>query len=127
MPAVLRVQGAYYLVTGPPAIAFPRAFQVITGPKRDMWLAKTVGALITVIGGVLFASAKSSEPSKEMTVLATGSALVLGASDLIYGGAGRNTRVYYLDAVAQAALLAAIACGDFSMPEEGLEPPTRGL
>ena len=107
--AVLRAQGTYYLGTGPTAIAFPRTFQAITGPKRDMWLAKTMGGLITVIGAALLEGTRATEPSNELKFLAAGSALVLGASDLIYGGQGRNTRVYYLDAAAQAALLAAIA------------------
>jgi hypothetical protein len=107
--AVLQVQGAYYVVTGPPAIAFPRTFQAITGPKRDMWLAKTMGGLITAIGAVILAGTRSNEPSNDLKLLAAGSALVLGTSDLIYGGQGRNTGVYYLDAAAQAALLAALA------------------
>ena len=107
--ALLQAQGAYYLVTGPSAVAFPRTFQAITGPKRDMWLAKTLGGLITVTGAVILAGTKSTEPSNDLKFLAAGSALVLGASDLIYGGQGRNTGVYYLDAAVQAALLAALA------------------
>ena len=107
--AVLRAQGTYYVATGPPAIAFPRTFQAITGPKRDMWLAKTLGGLITVVGAVILAGTRSDEPSTDSKLLAAGSALVLGTSDLVYGGQGRNTSAYYLDAVAQAALLAALA------------------
>ena len=73
-----------------------------------MWLAKTMGGLITVIGAAMVTDAKRGDPSNQAKALAAGSALVLGASDLIYGGRGRNTRVYYLDAAAQAALLAGL-------------------
>ena len=107
--SVLRAQGTYYLVSGPPAIVCPRTFQALTGPKRDMWLAKTLGGLITIIGAVLLAGTRSNEPSSDLKLLASGSALALGTSDLIFGGKGRNTGVYYLDAVVQAALVAALA------------------
>ncbi len=44
------LQGIYYVATGLWPILNMRSFEMVTGPKRDKWLVKTVGALITAIG-----------------------------------------------------------------------------
>jgi hydrogenase/urease accessory protein HupE len=50
---VALVHGVFYAVTGFWPIVSIRTFQLVTGPKRDLWLVRTVGALLTVIGVVL--------------------------------------------------------------------------
>jgi hypothetical protein len=47
------VQGAFYAATGLWALVDLDSFMAVTGPKTDHWLVKTVGILVTVIGGVL--------------------------------------------------------------------------
>src|SRR5215212_885809 len=49
----LRVQAIYYLVTGLWPFVSIRTFEAISGPKRDDWLVKTVGALVSSIGAAL--------------------------------------------------------------------------
>jgi predicted anti-sigma-YlaC factor YlaD len=50
---VALVQGGFYAVTGVWALVDLDSFMAVTGPKTDLRLVKTVGALVTVIGGVL--------------------------------------------------------------------------
>lgn len=46
-------QGLYFLVTGIWPLVHIKSFQWVTGPKVDLWLVKTVGVLIAVMGAVL--------------------------------------------------------------------------
>ena len=103
------VQGGYYLLTGAWSLISPRTFQAVTGPKHDYWLVRTVGVLVSVIGGVLVMAGLRKQTTREVPVLAVGSALGLGAIDTVYAGKGRISKVYLADAVAQAALVLAWA------------------
>lgn len=40
------VQGAYYIVTGMWPLLHIDSFQVVTGPKDNLWLVKTVGLFL---------------------------------------------------------------------------------
>jgi hypothetical protein len=97
-------QGLYYLATGLWPLASIRSFQRVTGPKTDLWLVKTVGALIAVEGGALTVAARRHRFTPEMALLAIGSALGLAAVDVAYALRGRISPIYLLDAVAELAL-----------------------
>src|SRR4051794_3822575 len=87
-------QGTYYLLTGVWPLVHSRSFQAVTGPKGDLWLAKTVGSLLGVMGAVLtYAGARSRRPS-EMALLAMGTAGALAAVDVVYVAKRRISRVY---------------------------------
>ena len=101
------LQGLYYATTGLWALVSIQTFQRVTGPKSDLWLVKTVGTLITVIGGVMMTAGLRRRSSSEISLLATGSAGSLAAIDVIYVARGRISPVYLLDAVAEAGLIAA--------------------
>jgi hypothetical protein len=113
-PALSRLalgQGIYYLVTGIWALVSIRTFEAVTGPKTDRWLVKTVGVLVSVIGGVLILAGWRRRVEPEPAVLAAGSALGLAAIDTVYAARGRISKVYLLDAVSELALVAAWALG----------------
>src|SRR5437763_430768 len=78
------VQGLYYLVTGLWPLLSIGTFQLVTGPKRDLWLVKTAGLLITVIGGVLTLAGGRKRMFPEAPVLAAGSALGLAGIGVLY-------------------------------------------
>src|SRR5438874_8318552 len=42
-------QGAYYVVSGVWPLLNMDSFEMVTGPKMDRWLVRTVGLLISVI------------------------------------------------------------------------------
>ncbi|MBX5484224.1 MAG: hypothetical protein IRZ16_20550 [Myxococcaceae bacterium] len=91
-------QGAWWLVTGTWPILDLRSFERITGPKREGWLVKTVGALVAVIGaGLLIAGLRRRPIAPEVKVIAAGAACALGAVDLIYPLKKQIPPVYLAD------------------------------
>ncbi len=100
-------QGIFYIITGIWPLLNMRTFQAVTGPKADRWLVKTVGVLITVIGGVLLLSGVRQDESPEMTLLGTASAAGLTAIDAVYVARRRISPIYLLDALAEVALIGA--------------------
>ena len=98
-------QGAYYLLTGLWALVHIRSFQAVTGPKTDLWLVKTVGVLVSVIGGTLISGGARRRISPELKLLASSSAAGLGAIDTVYAAKGRIAPIYLADAVVEAILL----------------------
>ena len=101
-----QAQGVFYAATGLWPLLHLRSFEAVTGPKLEGWLVKTVGALITVVGGVLLSAGRRRRVTPEVTGLAVGSALALTAVDVLYVGKRRIAPVYLLDAVAELALVA---------------------
>ena len=99
-------QGLYYALTGLWPLVHMETFQLVTGPKSEHWLVKTVGVLVTVIGAVLALAGRRRTVGPEVTLLATGSAAGLAAIDVIYVARRRIAPVYLLDAVAEVALIA---------------------
>lgn len=91
-------QGIFYLLTGIWPILHLPSFEVVTGPKTDDWLVKTVGVLVAVIGGVIAAAARSGRITGEIVLLAAGSALGLAAIDLVYALSDVISPIYLLDA-----------------------------
>lgn len=104
--AVAWVHGAYYLATGLWPLASMRTFELVSGPKTDHWLVRTVGLLVAAIGGTLAFSARRGRLPPEVPLVATSSAASLAAIDVVYALKGRISRVYLLDALAEGLLIA---------------------
>jgi hypothetical protein len=100
------LQGIYYFITGMWPILSRRTFELITGPKVDFWLVRTIGGIITVISVVLMMAGVRRTVSTETTVLAVGSAASLAASDIIYSLRGRISKIYLVESVAEFILIA---------------------
>lgn len=99
------LQGIYFFVTGVWPLLHIASFVAVTGPKVDLWLVKTVGALIAVVGATLVLGARRRSVGPELAFLAVASAASLGAVDVIYALADRIWDIYLLDAVAEAGLI----------------------
>lgn len=97
-------QGGYYLLTGVWPLLSMRTFEAVTGRKRDRWLVKTVGVLVSVIGWVLLRGGLRRQLPSDLPLLATGSALGLAGIDAVYVARGRISPVYLLDAAAELLL-----------------------
>jgi len=98
-------QGVFYVGTGVWPIVHLRSFEAVTGPKPEGWLVKTVGALITVVGGALLVAGLRRRVGPELKLLAAGSAASLAAVDVIYSPQ-RISPVYLLDALVEGVLVA---------------------
>ncbi|HUE75970.1 MAG TPA: hypothetical protein VMP10_04005 [Chloroflexota bacterium] len=99
-------QGTFYVLTGIWALVSIRTFQMVTGPKTDVWLVKTVGVLVTVIGSVLILARQRKTIGPEIAVLATGSAIGLAGIDIVYVARGRISMIYGADALVELLLAA---------------------
>ena len=100
-------QAAYFLLTGVWPLVHIRSFMTVTGPKTDLWLVKTVGILVTVVGLVIAVAAARHAISLEILLLATASAAALAAIDVIYVATRVIARIYLLDAAAETVLIIA--------------------
>jgi hypothetical protein len=103
---VAAVQGLYYLVTGVWPLVHIDSFQAVTGPKTDLWLVYTVGALIGVIGLVLLNAARAGRVTADIILLAVGSAVALTAIDVIFVARQVIAPIYLADAAAEVVLIA---------------------
>jgi hypothetical protein len=101
----LWVQGVYYLVSGVWPLVSMDTFLAVTGPKTDLWLVRTVGALITLIAIVLLIAASRQDRWTEIGVLAVGSASVLFATDVIHVSLGVIPPIYLADAAVELVLI----------------------
>lgn len=100
------VQAAYYVASGLWPLLSYRTFERVTGPKREVWLVKLIGLITVVIGGVL--AMDPAGRARQTRVLALGGAAAYMAVEIWYAGVRRRIRtVYLLDAIAEAALVAA--------------------
>jgi hypothetical protein len=106
---VLLAQAGYYIATGLLPFVSRRAFEAVTGPKREYWLVQTVGALVAVIGGCLASAATRRRVTPEVLAVAAGSAAALAAIDVVHVARRRISPTYLLDAAAELGLLIALA------------------
>jgi hypothetical protein len=97
-------QGIYYVVAGFWPIPAIDSFMLVTGPKTDIWLVKTVGLLLVAIGAVLCLAARRRRVGLETSVLAIGAALALTVIELVYVANGTISGIYLLDAVVEVCL-----------------------
>jgi hypothetical protein len=109
LPKIALIQGLYYLATGLWPIVHIESFLIVTGPKIDLWLVKTVGVLVAVIGAALLSASRARRITDEIILLGAGSALGLAIIDVVY--ARRISSVYLADAAAELCLVAVWAMG----------------
>ncbi|HEX8520652.1 MAG TPA: hypothetical protein VF669_00265 [Tepidisphaeraceae bacterium] len=101
------IQSAYFVLTGVWPLLHMPSFLAVTGPKHDLWLVKTVGVLITVIGVAIGIGAYETNFPLAMKFLAVGSAVALAGVDINYVLRKVIPPIYLLDAAAEAVLIAA--------------------
>jgi hypothetical protein len=78
---------------------------MVTGPKTDIWLVKTVGLLLMVTGCVLILAGYRRRIVLETVILAAGNALALLAIEVIYWLNGTISAIYLVDAVIEGLLI----------------------
>jgi energy-converting hydrogenase Eha subunit C len=103
---VCLLQGIYYFITGVWPLLHIESFIWISGPKYDIWLVKTVGIVLAVIGISLCSAAINKRIMFETFFLAAGSAASLAVVDIYYAAViDRIYDLYLLDALAEIILL----------------------
>jgi len=100
-------QGLYLLVTGMWPLVHYRSFEMVLGHKEDDWLVRCVAGLGATMGYAQLRAGATAGGKAAARRLGIGAALTFGAIDVIYGGGGRISRLYLLDAATEAAWLSA--------------------
>src|SRR5215213_7342224 len=103
--ALAAFQGLYFLATGVWPLVHLESFLAVTGPKTDLWLVDTVGALVAVVGAVLLLAASSGRVTQEVALLAAGCAAALAAVDVVFVARDVIPPVYLADAVAEGVFI----------------------
>jgi hypothetical protein len=102
---IARVQGVFYLITGVWPLVHMRSFLFVTGPKTDLWLVQTVGAILAVIGYALWRSGLRRTVTTEMVIVAAGCAAALAVVDIVFVNKRVIGPIYLLDAAAEIILV----------------------
>jgi hypothetical protein len=102
---VALVQGIYFLVTGIWPLLHMRSFLAITGPKTDLWLVKTVGLILAVIGAVLLYAQVTATVNPPVVALAIGAAASLILVEIVYVLKRVISPIYLADAAAELILI----------------------
>ncbi len=100
------VQGIYFIATGVWPLISLDTFQKVTGPKRDIWLVKTVGVVISVIGAAVLMAGVHGEYTPAIILLAVVSALGLALIDIFYVMKRVIDPIYLGDALIETVLIA---------------------
>ncbi len=101
------LQSIYFLITGIWPFIHLESFLMVTGPKNDIWLLKTVSVLILAVGLSLLTAAKKHEINTSILILAISSALGLAGIDIYYASTDIIWDIYLADAVAEIVIVAA--------------------
>jgi len=102
-------QGAFYFTTGVWPLLHLTSFLAVTGPKTDLWLVQTVGALLAVFGAALVLAARRDRLTPEWRLLAAAFALVLATVDIVFVARGTISPIYLADAAIEIPLAIAWA------------------
>lgn len=113
-------QGVYYFLGGVWPVVSIGTFISFTGAKTDIWLVKTVGLLLIVIGVVQIVAGIRWRVSLEIFLLSIGVAFALATIEIIYVVKWTISPVYLLDFLVElmlGALWLSIYVRGFSNPE----------
>jgi hypothetical protein len=106
VPSILcLLQGGYFLLTGIWPIVSIVTFQLVTGPKVDLWLVKTFGVLVAGVGVSLISGCRGNPPA-EIAVLGIVTAIGLAAAEINYVLRQRISPVYLADAALEGVFVA---------------------
>lgn len=119
-----RSHSAYYIATGIWPLVHMRSFELVAGRKKDRWLVRTVGVLVTAIGAGIGLAQARLELTPSMRILAMFAAAGLAGIDIYYAGTGRIRRVYLVDAAIEVVLALVWARSLVKEPVEASGRPT---
>lgn len=97
-------QGAYFVVTGAWPLVHMGSFLLVTGPKTDLWLVRTVAVLVLAIGLALLLAAWRLRVGLQAALLAVSTALGLATIEIVHVLDGTISPIYAADAAVEIAL-----------------------
>jgi energy-converting hydrogenase Eha subunit E len=97
-------EGGFWLLTGAWPVVHIGSFVAVTGPKIELWLVRTVGLLIAVIGGTLLSAGLRGRLTAELVGMAIAGPVCLAAIDVIYVSLWVIAPIYLGDAAVELSL-----------------------
>jgi hypothetical protein len=102
---VLLIQAAYIFITAVWPIVHIESFILVTGPKTDIWLVKTVGALLIPVALCLFTYSFLNIDKRPAFVLGAGTSVAFITIDFYYALNDVIADIYLLDGIIEIAFL----------------------
>jgi len=99
--SLLLVQGLYTCFTALWGLLHIDSFMQVTGPKTDIWLVKTVSAVLLCIGISMLSEVVNKTIAVPLMLLFSLQSIALATVDFYYTAADRIWEVYKLDGLAQ--------------------------
>ena len=102
---VLISHAAYIFITGVWPILDIKSFMAVTGPKTDIWLVKTVGALLIPVSLSMLSYLHFKSPKLPAIILGAGTAISFVSIDLYYALSDVISDIYLGDAAIEFIFL----------------------
>ena len=102
---LIRIQATYIFITAVWPLVDIESFMEVTGPKRDVWLVKTVGALLIPVACTMYCYLFIGSDHRPAIVLATLTSVAFIAIDFYYALNDVISNVYLLDGVIELIFL----------------------
>lgn len=102
---IWKAHTAYFTLGSAWPLLSGKSFEWVTGRKHDMWLVKTVALLLGTVGVAIGRAGAKDRITPEIATIAVGSSASLTTIDVINVARGRISKVYLLDALANAILI----------------------
>jgi hypothetical protein len=104
---IILIQSVYTFITGVWPIIHIRSFMAVTGYKTDVWLVKTVGALLIPLSVCLFMHLFVKTDKRPVFVLGTLTSVAFICIDFYYAVNDVISDIYQLDGLIQVLFLSA--------------------
>lgn len=107
MRALALFQGGYFFISGLWSLVSIETFMLVTGPKTDIWLVHTVGALVIAISVPLIKAGVTSRIDEPVIILASATALALASVEIVYVSKEVISPIYAADAALELLMATA--------------------
>jgi hypothetical protein len=98
-------QSTYIFITGAWPIIDIKSFMMVTGPKTDIWLVKTVGALLIPVALTMISFLRCKNDRYPAMILGAGIAISFICVDTYYALTDVISNIYLADAAAESIFL----------------------
>jgi hypothetical protein len=119
---VIQTQATYILITAVWPLVHIESFMEVTGYKTDIWLVKTVGALLIPVAACLYVYLFIDTDRLPAIVLGSLTAVAFMAIDLYYALTDVISDIYLADAAAELVFLVLWIVHAFSMNRNRSRP-----
>ena len=103
---LLIAHATYILMTALWPLIDIESFMWVTGPKTDIWLVKTVGALLIPVSLCMYSCVRAQRPDTPILVLGIGIAIAFICIYVYYSTSDVISDIYLLDAGVELLFLA---------------------